>query len=68
MYPEFNEMYRNIFNGNVKTLVGANYAVEMEEDYDTNKIRYIIHKAPIGFRRQKPNIGPNNYEGAKEGE
>ena len=68
MYPEFNEMYRSLFDGNVKTLVGAKWSVDMEEDYDANKIRYIIRQRPIGFRRQKPNLGTNNYEGAKEGE
>ena len=68
MYPELNEMYKHLFNGNVKTLVGANWVVELEEDYENNKVRYIIHQRPIGFRRQKPNLGVNNYEGAKEGE
>lgn len=67
MYPENNEMYRQIFDGNVKTLVGAQWSVDMEEDKEQNKIRYRIHKRAIGFRRQKPNTGINNYEGAKEG-
>ena len=29
-------------------------------------VRYIIHQRPVGFRRQKPNLGVDNYEGAKE--
>lgn len=68
MYPELNEQWKYIFDGNVKTLVGAQYSVDMEEDYENNRIKYIISKRPIGFRRQKPNLGVNNYEGAKEGE
>jgi len=67
MYPELNQMYQYIFDGNVKTLVGAKWSVDMEEDYDNNKIRYIISQRPIGWRRQKPNLGVNNYEGTKEG-
>lgn len=65
MYPEFNELYMHLFNGNVKTLVGAKWSVDMEEDYDNNKIRYIIHQVPIGFRRPKPHLGTNNYEDAQ---
>lgn len=64
MYPELNELWNYIFNGNVKTLVGAQWTVDFEEDYENNKIRYIIHKVPIGMRRQKPNLGANNYEGS----
>ena len=64
MYPELNELYKHIFNGNVKTLVGAQWTVDMEEDYENNKIRYIIHKVPIGMRRHKPNLGVDNYEGS----
>ena len=66
MYPELNEMYQYIFNGNVKTLVGAQWSVDVETDDENKRVRYIVHKRPIGFRRQKPNLGPNNYEGAKE--
>lgn len=66
MYPENNLLYKYIFDGNVKTLVGAQWSVDMEEDHENKKIRYIIHQRPIGFRRQKPNLGVDNYEGAKE--
>lgn len=62
MYPEINQWYQYLFNGNVKTLVGANWSVDLEEDLETNKARYIIHKVAVGFRRQKPNLGPNNYD------
>ncbi|MDO4345664.1 MAG: hypothetical protein Q4C50_12790, partial [Eubacteriales bacterium] len=68
MYPEQNILYKYIFDGNVKTLVGAKWSVDMEEDREAQKVRYIIHQRPIGFRRQKPNLGVDNYEGAKEGE
>lgn len=68
MYPELNLLYKYIFDGNVKTLVGAKWSVDMEENFEANKIRYIIQQRPIGFRRQKPNLGANNYEGAKERE
>lgn len=66
LYPELNDMYKYIFDGNVKTLVGANWSVDCEVDAENKRVRYIIHKRPIGFRRQKPNLGPNNYEGVKE--
>lgn len=65
MYPELNELYKYIFDGNVKTLVGAQWSVDMEEDYDNNKIRYIISKRPIGVRKQKPYLGANNFDDAQ---
>lgn len=65
MYPELNSMYKYIFDGNVKTLVGAQWSVDMEEDFENKQIRYIIHKRPIGSRKQKPQLGANNYEGAE---
>lgn len=64
MYPELNSLYKNIFDGNVKTLVGAQWSVDLEEDFDANKVRYIISKRPIGIRKQKPHLGANNYEDA----
>lgn len=65
MYPELNGLYKYIFNGNVKTLVGAQWTVDMEEDFENKKIRYIIHKVPIGARKHKPNLGIDNFEGAE---
>lgn len=67
MYPELNELNKYIFDGNVKTLVGAKWSVDMEEDFDNNKIRYIVSQRPIGARKWKPNLEINNYEGAYVG-
>ncbi len=64
-YPEFNQYYQYLFNGNVKTLVGAQWSVDMEVDAENNKVRYIIHKRPIGCRKQKPNLGVNNFADAQ---
>ena len=64
MYPELNELYKHIFNGNVKTLVGAQWSVDVEVDGENKKVRYIIHKVPIGARRHKPHLGANNFEDA----
>ena len=66
MYPEFNALYKYLFNGNVKTLVGAKWTVDMEEDKENQKIRYIIHQVPIGQRRRKPHLGANNFDDAEK--
>ena len=61
MYPELVQGYEALFNGNVKTLVAANYAVdaeefEMDDEDETPCVRFTIQKRPIGFRRQKPHL------------
>ena len=60
MYPEYLTAFEALFNGNVKSLVRANYSVDAEsdlEDKDGNDVvRFTIHKRPEGFRRKKPHL------------
>lgn len=61
MYPELVQGYEALFNGNVKTLVAARYAVKAEEfeaddEDETPMVRFIVEQCPIGFRRQKPHL------------
>ena len=61
MYPELVQGYEALFNGNVKTLVAARYAVKVEEfeaddEDETPMVRFIVEQCPIGFRRQKPHL------------
>ena len=65
LYPELVQGYEALFNGNVKTLVGANWAVDAEEfekddEDETPCVRFTIQKRPIGFRRKKPHL--HDYE------
>lgn len=56
MYPEFISAYGALFNGAVKTLVGAPWSVIVEDDEDNDKVRFTVEVVPCGFRRQKPHL------------
>lgn len=65
MYPELVQGYEALFNGNVKTLVAAKYAVtaeefELDDEDETPCVRFTVDRRPIGFRRQKPHL--DDYE------
>ena len=53
MYPEFVPAYLAYFNGMAKTLVNAQWLVEMDESAPEDIARFVIKKGLIGFRRQK---------------
>ena len=53
-YPEFVPCYLAYFNGMVKTLVNAQWVVELDESAPDEVARFVIKKGVYGFRRQKP--------------